>query len=52
MKKNYSATRKPYAPEIENRIIELHQNDKMGAQAIADKLTKEFKKGLLQQMFV
>jgi len=43
MKKNYSATRKPYAPKIENRIIELHQNDKMGAQAIADKLTKEFK---------
>ena len=29
MKKNYSATRKPYAPKIENRIIELHQNDKM-----------------------
>jgi len=43
MKKNYSNTRKPYASEIENRIIELHQNDKMGAQAIADKLTKEFK---------
>ena len=42
MKKNYSATRKPYASEIENRIIELHQNDKIGAQAIADKLTKEF----------
>ena len=42
MKKNYSNTRKPYASEIENRIIELHQNDKMGAQAIADKLTKEF----------
>ena len=42
MKKNYSATRKPYAPKIENRIIELHQNDKMGAQAIADKLTEEF----------
>ena len=37
-----SAFRKPYAPEIENRIIELHQNDKMGAQAIADKLTEEF----------
>ena len=43
MKKNYSATRKPYTLKIENRIIELHQNDKMGAQAIADKLTKEFK---------
>jgi hypothetical protein len=37
-----SSFRKPYAPEIENRIIELHQNDKMGAQAIADKLTEEF----------
>ena len=42
MKKNYSNTRKPYASEIENRIIELHQNDKIGAQAIAGKLTKEF----------
>ena len=42
MKKNYSNTRKPYASEIENRIIELHQNDKIGAQAIADKLTEEF----------
>ena len=37
-----SAVRKPFAPEIEKRIIELHQKNKLGAQAIADKLTKEF----------
>jgi len=37
-----SAFRKPYAPEIEKRIIQLHQVDKLGAQAIADKLTAEF----------
>jgi len=37
-----SAFRKPYAPEIEKRIIELHQINKLGAQAIADKLTEEF----------
>lgn len=37
-----SAIRKPFAPEIEKRIIELHQKNKLGAQAIADKLTKEF----------
>jgi hypothetical protein len=37
-----SAFRKPFAPEIEKRIIELHQNEKLGAQAIADKLTQEF----------
>ena len=37
-----SAFRKPYAPEIEQRIIELHQNNKLGAKAIAEKLTKEF----------
>ena len=37
-----SVMRKPYAIEIEKRIIELHQKDKLGAQAIADKLTKEF----------
>ena len=42
MKKNYSNKRKPYASEIEDRIIELHQHDKIGAQAIADKLTEEF----------
>ena len=42
MKKNYSATRKPYTSKIENRIIKLHQIDKMGAQAIANKLTEEF----------
>ena len=33
-----SAFRKPYAPEIEKRIIELANNDKLGAQAIADEL--------------
>lgn len=37
-----SALRKPFAPEIEEKIIELHQGyggkDKMGAQAIADEL--------------
>tara|TARA_B100001057_G_scaffold443813_1_gene480251 strand:+ start:147 stop:671 length:525 start_codon:yes stop_codon:yes gene_type:complete len=38
-----SAVRKPFASEIEKRIIELHQKDKLGAQAIADKLTEEFK---------
>jgi hypothetical protein len=37
-----SAFRKPYSPEIEKRIIELHQINKLGAQAIADKLTEEF----------
>jgi hypothetical protein len=37
-----SAFRKPYAPEIEKRIIELANNDKLGAEAIANKLTKEF----------
>ena len=37
-----SAVRKPFASEIEKRIIELHQKDKLGAQAIAEKLTEEF----------
>jgi hypothetical protein len=37
-----SAFKKPYAPEIEKRIIELHQKDKLGAEAIAKKLRKEF----------
>ena len=37
-----SAFRKPYVPEIEKRIIELANNDKLGAEAIADKLTEEF----------
>ena len=37
-----SAYRKPYAPEIEARIIELHQKNKLGAQAIAEILTEEF----------
>ena len=37
-----SALKKPYAPEIEARIIELHQNDKLGAEAIAKKLREEF----------
>ena len=37
-----SAFRKPFAPKIEKRIIELHQINKLGAQAIADKLTEEF----------
>ena len=38
-----SNVRKPFASEIEKRIIELYQKDKLGAQAIADKLTEEFK---------
>ena len=29
-------------PEVEKRIIELHQKDKLGAQSIADKLIEEF----------
>ena len=33
-----SAFRKPFPPEIEKQIIKLHQVDKLGAQAIADKL--------------
>ena len=33
---------KKYAPEIEKRIIELHQKDKLGAEAIAKKLREEF----------
>ena len=33
-----SAFRKPFDPEIEKQIIKLHQVDKLGAQAIADKL--------------
>ena len=33
-----SAFRKPFSPEIEEKIIKLHQVDKMGAQAIADEL--------------
>ena len=33
-----SAFRKPFPPEIEEQIIKLHQVDKLGAQAIADKL--------------
>ena len=37
-----SAYKKPYAPKIEKRIIKLHQKNKLGAQAIADKLTEEF----------
>ena len=37
-----SAARKPFALEIEKKIIELHQKYKLGAQAIADKLTEEF----------
>jgi hypothetical protein len=40
--KSKSAVRKPYASEIEKRIIELANNDKLGAEAIADKLTEEF----------
>jgi len=38
-----SAFRKRYAPEIEKRIIELANNDKLGAEAISKILTKEFK---------
>ena len=37
-----SAFRKPFAPEIEKRIIELANNNKLGAEAIAKKLTEEF----------
>jgi len=33
-----SALRKPFAPEIEEKIIKLHQVDKMGAEAIANEL--------------
>jgi len=33
-----SALRKPFAPEIEEKIIKLHQVDKLGAQAIANEL--------------
>jgi len=33
-----SAFRKPFSPEIEEKIIKLHQVDKMGAEAIADEL--------------
>jgi len=33
-----SAVRKPFAPAIEKQIIKLHQVDKLGAQAIADKI--------------
>jgi len=37
-----SAVRKPFSPQIEKRIIELHQKEKLGAEAIARKLTEEF----------
>jgi len=37
-----SAFRKPFAPEIEKRIIELANNNKLGAEAVAKKLTEEF----------
>ena len=40
--KSKSAVRKPFAPEIEKRIIELANNNKLGAEAIAKKLTEEF----------
>jgi hypothetical protein len=39
-----SVLRKPYSPDIEQRIIKLHQVDKLGAEAIAKKLTAEFGK--------
>ena len=47
-----SAFRKPYTPEIEKRIIELANNDKLGAEAIADKLTEEFKGNFLDHRLV
>ena len=41
--KSKSAIRKPFAPAIEKRIIELANNDKLGAEAISKILTKEFR---------
>ncbi len=41
-KKEIKKTTSNITPGVEKRIIELHQKDKLGAQAIADKLSKEF----------
>ena len=41
-KKEIKKTTSNITPWVEKRIIELHQKDKLGAQAIADKLSKEF----------
>ena len=41
--KSKSAIRKPFAPAIEKRIIQLANNDKLGAEAISKILTKEFR---------
>ena len=39
-----SAFRKPYPPKIEKKIIKLANKDKLGAEAIANKLTEEFER--------
>ena len=36
-KKEIKKTTSNITPRVEKRIIELHQKDKLGAQAIADK---------------
>ena len=41
-KKEIKKTTSNITPMVEKRIIELHQKNKLGAQAIADKLSKEF----------
>ena len=41
-KKDIKKTTSNITLGVEKRIIELHQKDKLGAQAIADKLSKEF----------
>ena len=41
-KKEIKKTTSNITPWVEKRIIELHQKDKLGAQAIAEKLSKEF----------
>ena len=41
-KKEIKKTTSNITPRVEKRIIELHQKNKLGAQAIADKLSEEF----------
>ena len=41
-KKEIKKTTSNITPRVEKRIIELHQKNKLGAQAIADNLSKEF----------
>ena len=41
--KGKSAVRKPFAPAIEKRIIQLANNNKLGAEAISKILTQEFR---------